>query len=63
MDINTAALRLKEIEIIEKQILHLQEEAVNSDLSLKGFEYSKDCNNKAQELIKLYFKPVEFRNQ
>lgn len=55
MDINQAALELKKIEIIEKQIEHLQKEAARDRGSYEIYEdrYDIDCNSKAQELIKL----------
>lgn len=46
MDINEAALRLKKIDVIERQIAHLQFEAANG-----SEEYAEACNAKAQELF------------
>jgi hypothetical protein len=55
MDINEAALRLKDMEIVKSQIDHLQSEARLST----EIEYSNSCHNKAQELLMIFFKREE----
>ncbi len=52
MDINEAALKLKKIEVIEMQIIHLRSEA-SGCLDRAWQEYAKDCNEKAQELCRM----------
>lgn len=47
MDINTAALRLKQIEIIEVQIKHLRNEACGDQPET----YATHCNESAERLI------------
>jgi len=47
MELNEAALELKRIEIIEKQIKHLQDEAKES----YDYAYARDCNVSAERLI------------
>lgn len=52
MDLNEAALKLAKIEIVKKQIEHLSSEAANcTDTDWQP--YAKDCNEKAQELIRM----------
>lgn len=51
MDINEAALKLAKIEIIKSQIEHLQQQASSGEYS--DSSYAEDCNEKAQELIRL----------
>lgn len=47
MDINVAALKLKQIEIIEGQIKHLQDESrLSSNIS-----YAQDCHDRIQDLV------------
>lgn len=60
MDINEAALKLKKIEVIEvieSQVDHLQREADGATSSSKPnkdeWAYATDCNEKAQELIRM----------
>jgi hypothetical protein len=49
MDINMAALELKKIEIIERQISFLNGQAAGN---VSEF-YAEECNVKSQELVKL----------
>jgi len=48
LDINRAALKLTQLEIIKSQIQHLQDEARNAD----SVAYANTCNSNALELIK-----------
>lgn len=52
MDINEAALKLAKIEIIKAQVEHLQSQAAACH-SLEWEGYCIDCNEKAQELIRM----------
>lgn len=48
LDLNKAALLLTQIQIIEKQIEHLQYEAKNGSSSVS---YAESCNESAERLI------------
>lgn len=52
MDLNEAALKLAKIEIVKSQIEHLQLEVRNC-IDNSWERYAQDCNEKAQELIRL----------
>lgn len=49
MDINEAALKLAKIEIIKDHLKFLRLEVMDTD----NVTYSTDCNEKAQELIRM----------
>jgi hypothetical protein len=55
MDINAAALKLKQIEIIENHIEHLQDEAAAGPGDTFGYSYSRDCHNK----IDFYMREID----
>ena len=51
MDLNEAALKLAKIEIVKSQIEHLQQQAAAGEYA--DSSYAEDCNEKAQELIRM----------
>lgn len=51
MDLNEAAIKIKELEVIQSQINHLQSEARKTI----DVDYATDCNDNAQELLLEFF--------